>query len=200
MAGRAGSPLPAAQRECDVGPSANARRRAADCPPYLCRPIHDWRIPRLGGANPGAALISSSQSPARVVPCARGTPPNSSPSLPGRPATAMRLALEAKWAAARPGPCQKQPRRARHHCQRRNSLPVHVPNITSCCLRANGFCAAPHAAGSCRALSPAPLSAGQKSGFEKQSPLEVGTARRAVRGRLGEATLPKPGLRPSWGF
>ena len=29
-----------------------------------------------------------------------------------------------------------------------------------------------------------------------QAPPEVGTARRAVRGRLGEATLPKPDLRP----
>ena len=28
------------------------------------------------------------------------------------------------------------------------------------------------------------------------STLEVGTARRAVRGRLGEATLPKSDLRP----
>ena len=32
--------------------------------------------------------------------------------------------------------------------------------------------------------------------LKKQSPSEVGTARRAVRGRLGEATLPKPDLRP----
>ncbi len=31
--------------------------------------------------------------------------------------------------------------------------------------------------------------------LKKQSPSEVGTARRAVRGRLGEATLPKPDLR-----
>ena len=33
--GRAGSPLPAARREWDVDSSANARRRAEDCPPYL---------------------------------------------------------------------------------------------------------------------------------------------------------------------
>jgi hypothetical protein len=32
--------------------------------------------------------------------------------------------------------------------------------------------------------------------LKKQSPSEVETARRAVRGRLGEATLPKPDLRP----
>ena len=35
--GRAGSPLPAAPRECDVNSSANARRRAEDCPPYRSR-------------------------------------------------------------------------------------------------------------------------------------------------------------------
>jgi len=33
--GRAGSPLPAARRQFDVGSLANARRRPVDCPPYL---------------------------------------------------------------------------------------------------------------------------------------------------------------------
>jgi len=61
------------------------------------------------------------------------------PGLPGGPATAMRLALEAEFPAARPGPCQKDPCRACHHCQRRNSLPIHAPNITPGRLRANSF-------------------------------------------------------------
>ena len=33
--GRAGSPLPAVRQQWDVGSSAHARRRAAECPPYL---------------------------------------------------------------------------------------------------------------------------------------------------------------------
>jgi hypothetical protein len=40
-------------------------------------------------------------------------------------------------------------------------------------------------------------STGANQVLKKQSPLEAGTARRAVRGRLGEAPLPKPDLRPS---
>jgi len=34
MMGRAGSPLPAERRLRNVATSANARRRAEDCPPY----------------------------------------------------------------------------------------------------------------------------------------------------------------------
>ena len=56
MAGRAGSPLPAARSQCDVDTTANAGRRAGDCPPYLSRPTHEWRIPL---ANPA----KSSQVP-----------------------------------------------------------------------------------------------------------------------------------------
>src|ERR1017187_5656970 len=47
MDGRAGSPLPAARRWCDVDSSAIARRRAAECPPCLWQPTHGRRITEI---------------------------------------------------------------------------------------------------------------------------------------------------------
>jgi hypothetical protein len=41
---------------------------------------------------------------------------------------------------------------------------------------------------------------GQAPSEERQVTAQVGTPRRAVRGRLGEATLPKADLRPAAGF
>jgi 16S rRNA (cytosine967-C5)-methyltransferase len=77
-------------------------------------------------------------------------------------------------------------RRLRENCARLGVTCVEITAGTASALRADPPSVE---------TEPDVASAGEIQVLKMQPPSEVGTARRAVRGRLGEATLPKPDLR-----